>query len=287
MKKQETVAYNKENAHITEKESIITKSNCTNCGSEKIENFCSRCGQRRYRRINRNYIVQELQNVFSATGGFLYTLIKLIRNPGKTARKFIEGQRVKHFRPLYFVFILAGFEALIAYQWVGLAEMLEAYSRDMHIRSPFMHDYYIFTSSNHSLLMLVLLPFFALCTKLAFRKWGQNYYEHIVMNAYILSFLTLLNIIIVYPLVYLLRDQPALATYLTSVGLLFLPFVLIWFFKEFYPKRPWIDIIARSLLVLVITMGVLLVLFVLAILLLLIYTYFNGTEGMLEYLRPK
>ena len=61
-------------------------------------------------------------------------------------------------------------------------------------QSQFMNDYMSFTSSYNSIIMLMLIPFFALITKLAFRKWGHNYYEHVVMNAYILSFYTIINI---------------------------------------------------------------------------------------------
>lgn len=275
-----------EEANLPRKEPVVPAIFCSNCGHELNHNFCASCGQRKYRRINRDYIIGEIQNVFSATGGFLYTLRKLIVNPGKTAHEYIDGKRIKHFLPLYFVFILSGFEALIAYKWVGIYDLVETFLNQQHMSSAFMHDYYIFLSSNHSLLMLLLLPLFALCTKLVFRKWGQNYYEHIVMNAYILSVNTLLNMIIVYPLVYILRDQPALAAQLTSLGLFFVPFVLIWFFKGFYPDRSWIDIIARSILVLVVVMGVCLVLFILFLVLLLIYFFFNGTEGAMQYFKP-
>lgn len=102
-----------------------------NCQTPLTGEFCSNCGQRTYRRIDRKYILDELQETILHTNKrFLRTLRKLILNPGKTARNFIDGQRVRHYKPLLLVFILSGINVFVSYKLLNSGEMLEGfYSR--------------------------------------------------------------------------------------------------------------------------------------------------------------
>jgi len=102
--------------------------------------------------------------------------------------------------------------------------------------------------------MLFLIPFFAVITKLAFKKWGHNYYEHIVINAYILSFYTLFNIFLLYPLMLLLKGNTDHFTSFTSFSIFTIPFILIWFFKGFYPDKPMKSIMGRVAITIGLTM---------------------------------
>jgi hypothetical protein len=34
--------------------------------------------------------------------------VKTLRNPGKTAREYVEGNRVDHYKPIALTFVLAG-----------------------------------------------------------------------------------------------------------------------------------------------------------------------------------
>lgn len=259
---------------------------CPNCGRELEHNFCPACGQMKYRRINRNYIVAEIRNVLATTGGFFYTIRKLLRNPGNTAREFIDGHRISHYRPLYLAFVLSGFEALVAYKIVGVNEIIQTHYAEMHMTSEFGHDFTIFFSNYHSFLMILLLPIFALSTKLAFRKSGHNYYEHIVMNAYILSLYTLIGIIFVYPMLYVFKGQPEIFINLSYFSYLFIVPILVWFFKEFYSEKSFKSIIGRTLLILGIALTVFMILFILLIIIGIIYVAINGPETM-GYFQPK
>lgn len=230
------------------------ENKCQNCGQIITENFCSNCGQKKYKRIDRKYILEEIQYTFLHTNkGFLYSIKNIIKNPGKTAREFIDGNRVNHYKPILLAFVLSGISAFISYKIIGLNDILREFYSKQHINSQFTNDYISFTSSYNSIIMLMLVPFFALITKLAFKKWGQNYYEHVVMNAYILSFYTIINIIILYPIIYLLKNNIDLIIPLTSISMLTIPFILFWFFKGFYPNKSLKSIIGRILLIILFT----------------------------------
>jgi hypothetical protein len=226
------------------------ESNCLNCNEIITGNFCSNCGQKKYRRIDKKYIWEEVQySILHTNKGFLYSVKKIIKNPGKTAREFIDGNRVKHYKPILLAFVLSGISAFISFKVLGLYDILvQHYSSSVaNANSKFMNEFLSFLSSYNSILMLLALPFLALITKFVFRKWGQNYYEHIVMNAYILSCYTLVSIIITFPLMYFLKQDFNAVMLVSGFSFLMLPFILVWFYKGFYPGKTLKSIIWKVL----------------------------------------
>ena len=107
----------------------------------------------------------------------------------------------------------------------------------MGLNNEFSNDIIAFLASNNALLMLALLPFFAILTKIVFRKWGENYYEHVVMNSFILSFYTISSILIIYPLMYFFKNDLEIILKITSLSFLLLPFILFFFYKNYYPTK--------------------------------------------------
>jgi hypothetical protein len=68
---------------------------------------------------------------------------------------------------------------------------MKNFSEQQHINSKLMSDVFTFISSYYAILMILLLPVFAFITRIPFKKQGHNYYEHIVMNSYVVSYYTL------------------------------------------------------------------------------------------------
>jgi len=263
------------------------ESNCQNCNTLILNNFCDNCGQKKFKKIDKKYITDELQYTFLHTNkGFLYSVKNLIKNPGKTARAFIDGNRVNHYKPILLVFLLSGISAFISFKVIGLKEIMSAYYSRASLNSQFMNDYLTFTASYNSVIMLLSVPIFAITTKLAFKKWGHNYYEHVVINAYILSFYTLYTIIIVSPIIYIFRDNIDFVTTISSLSMLATPFILVWFFKEFYSDRQLKTIIARVMLTIGILGALFLLLMIIIVVILIIYTFLNGPEA-LKYMQPQ
>ncbi len=70
---------------------------CASCGHEINQNFCPNCGQKKYRRIDAHYIKEEIQyTILHTNKGFFYTLKNLLKNPGKTTRDYLDGNRINH-----------------------------------------------------------------------------------------------------------------------------------------------------------------------------------------------
>ncbi len=264
------------------------ESNCQNCNTLILNNFCDNCGQKKFKKIDKKYITDEIQYTFlHANKGLFYSIKNIIRNPGKTAREFIDGNRVNHYKPILLVFVLSGISAFISFKIIGLKEIMSAYYSAAALNSPFMNDYLTFTSTYNSVIMLLAVPIFAIATKLAFLKWGNNYYEHVVMNAYILSFYTLYTIIIVSPIIYIFRDNMDYVIKISTSSMIATPFILVWFFKEFYSDKPLKSIIARVLLSLGILGAVFFVLIIIVVIAGVIYGIMNGPEAMKYVMPPK
>lgn len=260
---------------------------CPNCNNKIKVNFCENCGQKKFKRIDKKYVWDEIQyTVFHTNKGLLYTVKKIIQNPGKTAKEFIDGNRVNHYKPILLVFVLSGISTFISFKILDLSKILGVYFADKNINSKFMGDLMTFLSSYTTVLMLVLVPFFALITKIAFRKWGHNYYEHIVMNAYILSYYTLFSILVVYPIIFIFRESnPINLFYITQYSLLAVPFILFIFFKGFYSEKPVISIIGRIGLIVLLTLLGYILLVVFASLVGIIIALIMGPEAM-KYIKP-
>ncbi len=258
---------------------------CLNCDYSIDENFCRNCGQKKFKRIDKKYVTDELQYLLIHTNkGFLYTVKKLIKSPGATARDFIDGNRVNHYKPLLLAFVLSGISAFISFKIVGLNTIMREFYTGQHMNSPFMNDYMAVTSSYNSVIMLFLVPIFALTTWLAFHKWKNNYYEHIVMNAYILSTYTLVTIVFVYPILYLLRHNSNSFTTVASLVTLLVPFIILWFFRGFYPDKPLKQIIWRVLAVVGLTLVAFSILMVILMVFVMVYVFMQGPEGAKYFL---
>lgn len=259
---------------------------CLNCDYSINENFCSNCGQKRFKRIDKKYVTDELQYLLIHTNkGFLYTIKKLVKNPGKTAREFINGNRVNHYKPILLTFVLSGISAFITFKIIGLEKILREVLSSNHLNSKFMNDYTTITSSYSSIFMLCLIPVFACVTWLAFLKWKNNYYEHVVMNAYILSTYTLINIVFLYPILYILRHSNYIL-YAINLSSITVPFILLWFFRGFYPDKPLKQIIWRVLASLGLVVAFLFVLTIIVMIVVFIYAITKGPEA-LEYIKPR
>jgi hypothetical protein len=185
----------------------MIEENCRNCKEVISGNFCGHCGQRRYKRINRNYIVEEIQDIFvDVNKGFFYSVFKTLRNPGKTAREYMEGNRVDHYKPIALTFVLAGISIFVSSSVLKFDDIMKNFSEQQHINSKLMSDVFTIISSYYAMLMVLLLPVFAFITRIPFKREGHNYYEHIVMNSYVVSYYTLISILVMYPILFLFRQ---------------------------------------------------------------------------------
>lgn len=210
---------------------------CKNCNNSNYGLYCKSCGQKPHtHRINFHYILHELQHsLFHVDGGILYTLKELSIRPGHTLREFIDGKRVKHFKPITFVLILSILHAFLEHQLdknpfiiEGLKGMVDAIRNDKNISEGkflvinWLIEHYSYTA-------LLLIPLFSFPSWLAFIKSGYNYFEHLTLNTFLFGQITFI-FILTLPLSIIFPDYYSIDIW----RLLFAIIFTFWSYFQFF-----------------------------------------------------
>lgn len=217
------------------------ENTCANCGHEITQNFCPHCGQKKYKRIDGKYIKDEIQYTLLHTNkGFFYTIKNLIKNPGKTTREYLRGNRVNHYKPILLAFVMTGITVFITYKILKAGDLMSDYFAGLSAQNPkrpFNYDSInTFLANYTSFFTMLLIPFAAAVTWLFFRKQGHNYYEHIVISSFLYIVWSLFSIFLIYPLMYIFHTPNIFISIMILSIPAFLP-VAGWFFKGLYPEQ--------------------------------------------------
>lgn len=173
--------------------------NCKNCGHNLEGKYCIECGQNaKTTRINFKYIIEEIPNsIFQIDHGFFYTVKELFIRPGHSLREFMEGKRKNHFKPLAFLLLTSTIYVFVNY--------LLGYNKDFNdlikisdAEGRFNTEIIDWLFDKQSYVLLFTVPFFSLATYLAFIKAKYNYFEHLVLNIYIVGQQTVINTLLIF-----------------------------------------------------------------------------------------
>jgi hypothetical protein len=236
---------------------------CKNCEHTFEGNFCSNCGQKtNTKRLDWNYIFDELKYTFlHINGGLLFTCKQLLTRPGDMVREFIEGKRVKHYKPILLVFVLAGITTLLLH-YSGDMELLGKLKQQKN--NPFNPKLYAeLVSKYYTYIQLASIPIISLCTWLGFKKWGYNYIENIIINSFVVAQSLIIGILVT-PLknLFIGTDSFLLVTSLLSLLSIIFP---IWLYLQLYKSKDlgflilrmiWSGFLFFSLFVISIIIGV-------------------------------
>lgn len=223
---------------------------------------CKNCGQSaRIKEVNLKYILQEIPNsVFQVDRGLLYTIKELFTRPGHTIREYLGGKRIAHFKPIAFVLLLATLYVLLSLiidQNTLLGDIVNGFSQASKDRiergdgifskaMPRINSFLTWMSDNYAYTTLILLPFGALTTFIAFLGEGYNYFEHLIINLYIEG--QKLVIYLLFVLVLYIISNETLEDYLEA-ALFFIPILFAaWTFVQLSTRGKKVITILRLLL---------------------------------------
>lgn len=234
----------------------MKSTTCLNCSQPLKGNYCSNCGQSASTdRLSLSYIWHDIQHgLLHLDKGILFTLKELFSRPGKTIVEFISGKRVKHFKPLSLVLLLAGFYGFLNYyfhintlaeniQINGDGEKLSEFNKSVSSISNWISQHY-------SVISLIQLPIFALSSWICFRKKNYTFFEHLILNAFVIAQRLVLRIL-VFPLVVLYNETKELSTVNSTIDILSLLLFMWTYYQIFteYSKVKRIGFIYLSLLI--------------------------------------
>lgn len=227
---------------------------CKNCEHTFQGNFCSNCGQKTNTvRLNWYFVVDELKYTFlHINKGLLYSCKQLLIRPGDTVREFLEGKRVKHYKPILLIVVLTGVSGLLMH-FLPMEELLNEsvkLSNDSNIeRSKFvksMTKFMDWFTKNYAFFELGMVPVFSLCSWLAFKKYGYNYIENIIINCFA-SAQRLLAGILFFPLEYLTLHTSFFST-VASLSTIVGYGMTGWLYFQLYKKLEAGSVVLRMLL---------------------------------------
>lgn len=159
---------------------------CKNCGLTYSGHFCSNCGQpAATHKLNLHFIWHDIQHgFFHFDKGVLFTAKELFTRPGDSIREFIEGKRVKHFKPISLVIILATFYGLLRHLFHFSILDKKSVSEIQGVDYENLNEW---ISHHYSWIILLSIPMFSVASFVVFRKQGYNFIEHFVLNSYMAS----------------------------------------------------------------------------------------------------
>lgn len=217
---------------------------CKNCGEELKGNFCVSCGQKAdTRRITVNLLMGDVAyGITNANSGVIYTLKALFTRPGHMLKDYILGRRINYFRPFPMLIILAGVYGLVMHFIEGDSEFMKELSDPGNwttgqykiAGADFFAPILKWMVGSTTFGVIILLPFYALAMKWAFRKCGSrryNYAECLYVSAYMASQRIIVSFLFI-PLVFFPDsegDTPGLFwKYMIYLVL------AVWTFKQFF-----------------------------------------------------
>lgn len=201
------------------------KSSCKNCGNLFEGNYCNNCGQAASTHdINAAFIMHDLEHgLMHVNGGILHSTRELFTRPGHAIRDYIEGKRIKHYRPISMLIISAGLYGLLYHAFdinvfEGRTDGLLAYET---INEWIAHHF--------SIISLLLLPILSFSSYVIFRKQGYNFAEHVILNAFYSSQKLFVRILI---LPFLLWGE--MTQLIMQCSLLFDFGLMFWCYAQFF-----------------------------------------------------
>lgn len=135
------------------------------------------------KRIDRDYIVEEIGSVLNFDRGFFYTMRELMLRPGITIREFLVYERSRLVKPVIFI-IVTSFIYSVLRQFLGFEDGYIYVDSSERSTSTIMLEWII---DNYGYGNIIMGIFIAFWTKIIFRKYGYNFYEILILLCYVMG----------------------------------------------------------------------------------------------------
>lgn len=187
--------------------------------------------QTKLRRIDKNYLYNEIQGVLNLEKGFLLTVKNLLIKPGKSVREFLFEDRKKYVKPILFLvftsvifsFLIKSLDISFNFFNIDTIKGLKGKLRSREIGA--------WTQGNLGYSQLIMGFFIGFWVKLLYRKSNYNLYEILVLLSYllgegfiILGFFILLATVLKGPIIGL-------------IGIVIYFIYIIWGIGQFYGEN--------------------------------------------------
>ncbi len=203
---------------------------CRNCSADADGGhvFCGMCGQKlEFERLSLHSIGHDLLHVFIHVDRSALTLARLLLvRPGTVALEYVRGRRKRYFGPFAFLFVV-----------VAAASAAIAFTGFRVVTADWSNPVAEFLRGHWNILMFTEVPLLAGFSRLFDMRGAFNLAEHLVLAAYATGMRVLSVLVLVLPVWYALRHQPATARALYFAYLLLWPLYYGFATSQFLPGK--------------------------------------------------
>lgn len=158
--------------------------NCKNCSTAITLNYCPACGHpRALKRINGQYILQEIRSVLSLEKGFLLTIRELAARPGKSIERFLVEDRKSLVKPVVFLIVAS----LIYTVLNSIFHFEDSYVKFSGEQGSSTLAIFKWVQANYGYANIIMAFFIGLWLKLLFRKYPFNFFEILILLCFIMG----------------------------------------------------------------------------------------------------
>ncbi|MBL4657786.1 MAG: DUF3667 domain-containing protein [Flavobacteriales bacterium] len=143
-----------------------------------------------------------LSNVFEWEYPVLKTMKDMTIRPGLLCRDYVKGIRKPYSRPFqYYLITLAVFYLVMLGAGLQISDYSQDFTPEFAEGEIGEHQRILLTDINDTMneyskiFMFLMIPLYALCTWMLFRKSGFNYAENFIMNLYVVAHLSLISVV--------------------------------------------------------------------------------------------
>jgi hypothetical protein len=156
-------------------------NNCKNCNEPVNGNYCSNCGHPvKLKKINRNFVFQEIKNTLFTDKGFFYTTKKIFLSPGDSVRHYITEDRSRYVKPVTYLIITSLILTLISH-FLKIDYIPQIQTTELSI----MRHIQKWIMENKGYASILIDFYMAFWIKLVFRKSDYNLFEIFVLMCYL------------------------------------------------------------------------------------------------------
>ena len=219
---------------------------CKNCELRYRGYYCPRCGQnaRTTRFTARNFFREFLLSSLDIEKGFVASVKKLTKYPGKVIREYIQGRRASLYNSARFLVLIGTVATYISVRYdIFMVENPEESLGDTigmlfgnQVANWYVENFigfWEFANEYTTIINIISIPIFSLFSFLIFIRAKYNYIENFVLNVYIVCMQLLLLVIFIPFLEIFASQKEAIISVYTLITMAY----NIWCYMCFYEQK--------------------------------------------------
>jgi hypothetical protein len=158
--------------------------NCKTCTIGLTSKYCPDCGRPvQLKRIDRHYIIHEIEHVLHFERGILYTIRELLVNPGQNVRNYLSENRSRLVKPIIFIIVTS----LIYSTCSNFFHLEDRYVNYLDDHKSTTSAIFKWIQGHYGYANIIMGIFIALWTKLFFRRYKLNIFEILILLCFVIG----------------------------------------------------------------------------------------------------